>query len=423
MYETLDQVSIGSQFVRADLHIHSYGLSDGSYDVTDINMTPEAIVDISIQKNLKIISITDHNEINNSKKAIDYAKDKGILVIPGIEVSTTQGHLLLYFEDFSKLRNFHGKLDISEDKQRCSQGIVECLNLAEKYDGIGILAHIELTSGFEQTVSRFGPAMEDIVNHRNVWGLEISSKSSIDFYTERDQSPESAERKRLLNLRKQNLELGNDFEFAKLMSSDSHVLSKIGINAENNTRLTRIKVDSLNFQSFKVALINHQARIRLEDFIPERVPRFIGVILEGGLLSKQVIKFSPNLTCIIGGRGTGKSTLLESIIEASGNGSTAKVLDSDVWPEKISLFYEDEAGQNIMLVREKNSIVSNQTDSNGITKIYIESYGQGETADTIQHSDENPSALLKFLDSFTEVESLRLEDDEIRNILIRLGVS
>src|SRR5690606_20966661 len=116
----------------------------GSFDVNDAQMTPQNIVDTALASNLKIISITDHNEILNSKTAIDYAQDKDILVVPGIEVSTTQGHLLVYFESFNNLRSFHGKLNISDDKERCSQGIVDCLNFAEQYGGFGILAHIEL---------------------------------------------------------------------------------------------------------------------------------------------------------------------------------------------------------------------------------------------------------------------------------------
>ncbi len=50
-------------FYKADLHIHSFGEGMGSYDVTDTRNTPQAIVDTAIAKGIKIISITDHNEI------------------------------------------------------------------------------------------------------------------------------------------------------------------------------------------------------------------------------------------------------------------------------------------------------------------------------------------------------------------------
>lgn len=410
------EINIGALFLRADLHIHSFGKDDGSFDVSDSTMTPENIVDTAIGKGLSIISVTDHNEIGNSKKAIQHAEGKNILVIPGIEVSTTQGHLLLYFPTFGELRNFYGKLSISDNKERCTQGIVDCLNLAEQYNGIGVLAHIDLTSGFEQTIGRYGPPMEDILTHPNLWALEICRKDQINNFTNDD---DNADRKRLINLRKEKLNLQSEYNLPKLMSSDAHTLNKLGTNADGNNKLTRIKVDSLDFHAFKIALLSHESRIRLEDFIPEKTPRFLQMKIEGGLLDKQIVKFSSNLTCIVGGRGAGKSTLLESLRESSGNSASSKLVDSEVWPEKITLQYEDDAGQIIEFSREKNDTVVNVNDpADGITKINIESYGQGETAETIQHSDENPQVLINFLDSFIEVSALKGEEEEIRNLLM-----
>jgi hypothetical protein len=40
--------SNGAQFRRADLHVHSFG-DVGSYDVTDLSMTPEGIVDMGFE--------------------------------------------------------------------------------------------------------------------------------------------------------------------------------------------------------------------------------------------------------------------------------------------------------------------------------------------------------------------------------------
>jgi len=399
-----------AKFLRADIHIHSFG-ENGSYDVEDVTMTPNAIVDTAIEKGLSIISITDHNEIQNSNLAIKYSIDKNILVIPGIEVSTTQGHLLVYFDTFNQLRNFYGKLTISEDKKTCQQGIVECLNFAKQFDGIGVLAHIEIDAGFEKTIGRFGPQIEEIFKHTNLYGLEISSKSSIDFYTNSDENPD---RKKLLNLRIEHLGFEKDYNLAKLMSSDSHSLERLGTNADGEKKLTRIKLDELNFHSFKIALLSNESRIRVENFIPEKRPVIKSVKIESKLFGNIDVNLSPNLTCIIGGRGAGKSTLLESIRETSGNKTKSSLVDSEVWPQSILLKYEDETGQTIEFKREKNSDTQNITDSiNGIKKIDIESYGQGETAETIQHSDKNPQVLIDFLDSFLDIENYKLEDKEL----------
>ena len=256
-----------------------------------------------------------------------------------------------------------------------------------------------------------GPPIEEIFSHPNLLGLEISKKENFHFYSNSD---DDANRKRLVGLRRDNLLMDDDQILPKLMGSDSHNLNKLGTNAEGNEKLTRIKVDELNFHAFKVALLSHESRIRLEDLIPEQRPVFNKIFIEGGLLDEMDIDLSPNLTCIIGSRGAGKSTLLETLRETSGNQSSSKVVDSDVWPQKITLQYTDEAGQTIEFSREKNNGTQNITDPiNGISRVEIESYGQGETADTIQHSDENPTVLIDFLDGFLDLKPLISEDKEI----------
>ncbi len=94
--DEIDAYANGANFRRADLHIHSFG-QQASYDVTDSAMTPNAIVDTAISERLEVIAITDHNRIGNVQAAVEYAADKEILVVPGVELSTSQGHLLIYF--------------------------------------------------------------------------------------------------------------------------------------------------------------------------------------------------------------------------------------------------------------------------------------------------------------------------------------
>ena len=403
-------MSNGALFYKADLHIHSFGPT-GSFDVTDTSNTPQNIVDTAISKGLKVISITDHNEIINSLTAIDYANGKDILVIPGVEVSTTQGHLLLYFETFEKLRQFYGNLTFNEEKSICHQSITECLNYAERYQGIGILAHINLDSGFEKTIGRFGPHMEQIFKCENLMGLEITRKSESELYTDKDTNPDHLH---LLEIWRSVSTNKLHRDFAKLMSSDSHELARLGKNADGNNRLTRIKMQELSFRSFKIAMMSSESRIRLEDQIPAQRPIIKHVKIEGELLDGVDIDLSPNLTCIIGSRGAGKSTLLESIRETAGNKTLSRLCDSEVWPQTITLEYIDEAEQSITLQRDKNSYVINRTDPvNGITAIPIESYGQGDTANTIQHSDENPQVLIDFLDRFLNLDSYKRKDEEI----------
>lgn len=402
-------MSQGALFYKADLHIHSYGVGTGSYDVTDMTNTPQAIVDLAISKGLKVISITDHNQWLNSMAAVQYAVDKDILVVPGIEVSTTQGHLLTYFETVDLLQQFYGSLTFNADKSICNQSIVECLQRTEQLGGIGVLAHITLDSGFEKTIGRFGPHMEAIFQCRCLMGLEITRKEDAGLYTDAD---DSTDHKHLLEVWRGVNDNKLHRDFAKLMSSDSHELVKLGNNINGNNRLTRIKMASLTFRSFKLAFLSSESRVRLEDYLPEQRPIITHVKLEGELLDGIDIELSPNLTCIIGSRGAGKSTLLESIRETTGDESKSKLRDSDVWPQTALIDYIDEAGQHLQLQRDKHGSVVNRTDSTqGITSIPIESYGQGDTANTIQHSDENPQVIIDFLDSFLSLSALKQQDD------------
>lgn len=175
---------------------------------------------------------------------------------------------------------------------------------------------------------------------------------------------------------------------------------------------------TLTFRSFHIALMSSESRVRLEDEIPVQRPIIKHIKLEGGLLDGVDIELSPNLTCIIGSRGAGKSTLLESIREATGNKSFSKVCESEVWPQNILLDYTDEAGQTQTFQREKNASVVNRSDpDSGITSIPIESYGQGDTASTIQHSEENPQVVINFLDAFLDLKLLEAQDSEYIELL------
>lgn len=76
-----------------DLHMHSC-LSPCGDDL----MTPNNIVNMSALKELDIISVTDHNTARNLPAVMEVAKEVGMLVIPGMEVSVREeAHVLTYF--------------------------------------------------------------------------------------------------------------------------------------------------------------------------------------------------------------------------------------------------------------------------------------------------------------------------------------
>jgi hypothetical protein len=54
------------------------------------------------------VAVTDHNEVKGCQKA--YNNTKGVMIIPGIEVSCSEGaHILLYFYNINELSEFYEK--------------------------------------------------------------------------------------------------------------------------------------------------------------------------------------------------------------------------------------------------------------------------------------------------------------------------
>lgn len=258
--------------------------------------------------------------------------------------------------------------------------------------------------------------MDEILKHENLYGLEISNKANAKWYTEEDDSDKAADRKRLVNLRLATLDKDNTDSLPKIMSSDAHTIAKLGKNIEDESKLTRLKMDDLTFDSFRIALLSGSSRVRIESELPDIVPCFDMLAIEGGLLDKQCIKFSKNLTCIIGGRGTGKSTLLECVRTGANINSEASVIDTEVWPDVLTLSYIDEQGVKHSFRREKNMGTMNLAP-NDIDYCPLEWYGQGETAMAIKKSEENPIHLLNFLNNFVDLSALNMRDEELREQL------
>lgn len=417
--DDIDAQSSGAMFYRADLHIHSYG---GSHDVTDATMTSENIVATAVAESIAIISIADHNDISNVKLAIEIGARNGVMVIPGVELSTAQGHLLCYFPDYPRLAKFIAGLAIVDGglpTSRCQQSILECLTAADAQGGFGILAHVDVASGFEHDNPGGSPHKVDVICHPALAGIELKQATSDIHYSPADSQ---AERAHMGRQRIERLGLGSRQYLARIMNSDSHALNALGRNAANDKRITRYKMDVPSFAALKIALEDADARVRIEDLIPQAVPHVVGIAMEGGFLDKQVIHFSRNLNCIIGGRGTGKSTTFEGVrCLVDTDEEAGKVVDSEVWPDTIHFIWQDKAGQRHLLVRHKEQPLENVNDSDGGPRAFdIDCFGQGDAARISIEAQRNPLALLNYLDKFVDFGAFLEEEAAARDELLEL---
>ena len=97
----------GEYMKQIDLHMHT-NKSDGA-------LTPNQIIDEAVKANLQAISITDHDTIDAyTDEIIKYAKEQGIKLIVGVEISTKSDrcgiHVLGYNFDLNN-EEFKQNLD------------------------------------------------------------------------------------------------------------------------------------------------------------------------------------------------------------------------------------------------------------------------------------------------------------------------
>ena len=70
--------------VKADLHVHTTYSNDSV-------ITPKELILYSKKRGLNAVAVTDHNQIDG---ALKIAKETDFLIIPGIEVSSLNGHIV-----------------------------------------------------------------------------------------------------------------------------------------------------------------------------------------------------------------------------------------------------------------------------------------------------------------------------------------
>lgn len=75
--------------LKLDLHVHSIYSKDA-------NLTPKTIVNLSVKKGLKGVAVTDHGTVKGGLK-VKELKTTDLIAIPGVEVKTTRGDLLVLF--------------------------------------------------------------------------------------------------------------------------------------------------------------------------------------------------------------------------------------------------------------------------------------------------------------------------------------
>ena len=229
----------------ADLHIHTC-LSP----CAELDMTPLRIIDAAVKKGLDLIAISDHNSAENTEIAMKIAQEKGIKVLPAMEVTSYKGaHVLAIFDSIEEVmgmqkivyKNLPG--GINDEKLSSHQVVVNekdevigfnkrilfgaiglslkaIVDTIHSFGGIAVASHID--KEIFSVISQFGFISDDIAFD----ALEIS-------YNTKRQRAEAV--------------FGEYSSIPWITSSDAHHLNDIG------RRTTSFFLEELSFEEIKMA--------------------------------------------------------------------------------------------------------------------------------------------------------------------------
>lgn len=403
---------------------------------------------------LDIIGITDHNFSQKTdprdwflthlvEQNKDVAKAVGrapLVIFPGFEVDIGY-HVLCLFpaarkqSDIENCNRFLTKLGLSEverfersqpkllRKGDESVSLKTLINHVQgEMGGIVIAAHSDQASGMlEQTKYR------DDFSHPELYCVEVT------------QNPPTQKYLTILQGKDPNWKRSS-FSPAYIMSSDAKSLKtdKDGKPKPNSLgyRYTWIKMSRPSIESLRQAFLDPISRIMIpEDIVSDKNPTglvnypYIKAvkILGADFLADQTVYLSPNKTCLIGGRGTGKSTVLEYLRLALGkdngeSGSKAervkKTIKSPTFSAVVEYRQKHGVDYQLQLTSDGISIIGNTVvDKDALLKGLRAHFYSQQELNKITEADEDgqlksTAVLLSLVDGFVAERLEKLYERE-----------
>ena len=340
----------GSEWRKWDLHIHTPGTAKNDH-YGNSDEVWERYIDALEKSDVTVFGITDYFSISNYIKVKEYQKQdrlKGKFLLPNVE-------LRIYpVTDKSKLINIHAIFDPSLDVEDIEREFFRQLQFTYNSASYSCIENdlaklgrivennqnmsddVAIKKGIDAFAVSY-EALKDVIDKDFFKGHVIIalSNGSKDGVTgilnqEGNMQPLRKEITRMSDI----ILSGNpgDVEYfsgAKtsveevistygslkpcIIGSDAHSLDKVGVFP--NDRITWIKADP-TFEGLKQILFEPKERVRISDTMPDFKYDYNiidHVVLNTAGVWNQTIPFNQNLNTIIGGRSTGKSTLLASV--------------------------------------------------------------------------------------------------------------
>ena len=300
----------GARFYRCALQVNPFAYLARHKKQTSFKSETEynkAIVETCLEIGIEVIAVTDHYRVKHSANLVRAARDAGLWAFSGFEAVTKDGvHFLCLFDPDKDdvLERFIGECGIHDTEHPSPTGSLDSVELLEssrKWGAVCIAAHVASQGGLLKKLS--GQSRVNVWTSSNLLACALPGPvSNAPDGIRPILENKDAQHKRVRILAVLNASDVNDPEDLK----------KDGASCF-------IKMSNVSVEAFRQAFLDPESRIRLHsDPKPEPHAEFLAMTWEGGFLRDTAVHFNGNLNVLVGGRGTGKSTMIESIRYALG---------------------------------------------------------------------------------------------------------
>ena len=309
----------GARWWKFDFHTHTPASEDygkGRDQASLKQITPKDWLLGFMRAGVDCVAVTDHNSgewIDRLEQALreleqeQHLEFRSLYLFPGVEVTANGGiHILAVLDTDKRAADvttllgavgYHGGRGASDVAANLAPiSVVEAIS---KAGGIPILAHVDGASGAWQLE---GNTLAPLLDFAGLFAMEVSDPHA--------EEPELYRQRKL--------------SWAKVLGSDSHhSASETGCRFPGS-HYTWVKMATPSLEGLRLALLDGGGfSIRRSDepesFDPFTLPKYYIEAIEVedarymGRGKPARLEFSPWLNALVGGRGTGKSTVIHAL--------------------------------------------------------------------------------------------------------------
>lgn len=293
----------GARWIRAALQVNPFtyeGRNSPKKFFSDEAAYNSALLDTCQEMGISMIAVTDHWCVDSAAGLIAAAEDRGIVALPGFEANSSEGiHILVIFEAGTPIATIDAAIGRCGATPGCNNGTTgePFAKIMEHMTAAGALpvpAHVNVEPAGLLT-TRSGQPLAMMILHEDLHAIGVSPNAEL--------------------AKDQEAVVNGSGIFERV-----HPLAVIHADDVMGPRQLRqpgastwFKVSSCSLESLKLAVRTPETRVSLDDPQSKPQPRIKSVSWVGGYFDGVTVPISSDLTALIGGRGAGKSTVIESI--------------------------------------------------------------------------------------------------------------